>query len=55
MNKDKEYYLNHSFVFETKRQILDFAEGIGIEYKLHWKFDHDFETDLYTVTFWKKL
>ncbi len=55
MKRDKEYYLNHSFIFETKKQLRDFAEGIGNEYKLNWQFNHDFENDTYCLTFWNKL
>jgi len=55
MKRDKEYYLNHSFIFKTKTQLRDFAEGIGNEYKLNWQFNHDFENDTYCLTFWKKL
>lgn len=55
MIKDKEHYLNHSFIFETTKSCCDFAEGIGNEFNLNWQFEHDFENDTYCVTFWKKL
>lgn len=54
MIQDKEYYLSHSFIFESKVQLRDFAEGIGIEYNLNWQFNHDFDNDTYCLIFWNK-